>query len=179
MHAEGNDLRDRLLSLTEVPRVHAVILWLAPDPATVWSKLAELSPEVAGHYWREFSYFWLGSDFPRALDAARSLLSAGHPAAALDVILLYDREEESIEAAEIVVTGLEDLIAARLSDPEIGDSVHASRISLRCRPGTTSALGLNESSIWSDNYSLRSGSMLRPRRSIRRWLRTLRRSRIW
>ncbi|MEW2509058.1 hypothetical protein [Streptomyces sp. NPDC046870] len=120
MWAQGNDLRDRLLSLTEVPQTQATILRLAPEPATAWAKLAELSPEATEHYWREFSYFGLGSDFPRALDAARSLLSAGRPAAALDVILLYNREGDSAEAAEIVATGLEDLIAARLSDPELG-----------------------------------------------------------
>ncbi|MFE8920975.1 hypothetical protein [Streptomyces rochei] len=120
MWARGNDLRDRLLSRTELPHVQAVILRLAPEPAAAWSKLSELSPEVAGHYWREFSYFGLGSNFPRALDAARSLLGAGRPAAALDLILLYDKEGGAPEAAEIVVTGLEDLIAARLSDPEIG-----------------------------------------------------------
>ncbi|NUV61068.1 hypothetical protein [Streptomyces sp. CAI-85] len=120
MRAQGDDLRDRLLSLTEDPQTQAAILRLAPDPASSWSKLAELSSDVAGFYWREFSYFGLGSDFPRALDAARSLLSAGRPAAALDLILLYDREGDSSEAAEVVVAGLEDLIACRLSDPEIG-----------------------------------------------------------
>ncbi|WP_200419546.1 hypothetical protein [Streptomyces sp. Y2F8-2] len=120
MWAQGDDLRDKLLSLTEVPQAQATVLRLAPDPASAWSKLAELGPEAAGHYWREFSYFGLGSDFPRALDAARSLLGAGRPAAALDLILLYDREGDSAEAAEVVVTGLEDLIAGRLSDPEIG-----------------------------------------------------------
>ncbi|WP_079657342.1 hypothetical protein [Streptomyces sp. 3214.6] len=41
--AQGDDLRDRLLSLTEVPQTQATILRLAPDPATAWSKLAELS----------------------------------------------------------------------------------------------------------------------------------------
>ncbi|MEV1023237.1 hypothetical protein [Streptomyces sp. NPDC050264] len=117
---QGNDLRDRLLSLTEVPQTQAMILRLAPDPASAWLKLAELGPEVAGHYWREFSYYGLGSDFPQALDAASSLLGAGRPAAALDAILLYEREADSPEAAEIVITGLEDLIAAGLSDPEIG-----------------------------------------------------------
>lgn len=120
MWAHGNDLRDRLLSLTEVPQTQALILRLALEPATAWPKLAELSPEVAEHYWREFSYFGLGSDFPQALEAARSLLSAGRPAAALDVILLYGGEGDRAEAAEIVLTGLEDLIAARLSDPELG-----------------------------------------------------------
>ncbi|MFE9174335.1 hypothetical protein ACFYNZ_33685 [Streptomyces kebangsaanensis] len=119
MWAHGNVLRDRLLSLTEVPQTQAMLLRLAPEPATAWSKLAELSPEVAEHYWREFSCFGLGSDFPQALEAARSLLSAGRPAAALTVISLYDREEDSAETAEIVVTGLEGLIAARLSDPEL------------------------------------------------------------
>ncbi|PSM42891.1 hypothetical protein C6Y14_11910 [Streptomyces dioscori] len=118
---QGNELRDRLLSLTEVPQTQATVLRLSPEAASAWSKLDELSPEVAGHYWREFSYYGLGSDFPRSLDAARSLLSAGRPAAALDLILLYDRKAGSgAEAAEIVVTGLENLIAATLNDPEIG-----------------------------------------------------------
>ncbi|MEV5147441.1 hypothetical protein AB0L14_24315 [Streptomyces sp. NPDC052727] len=119
MWAQGNDLRDKLLSLTEVPQTQAMILRLAPEPATAWAKLAELNPEVAAHYWREFTYFGLGSDFPQALDAARSLLGVGRPAAALDLILLYDRQGDSAETAEIVVIGLEDLIEARLSDPEI------------------------------------------------------------
>ncbi|MFC8011042.1 hypothetical protein [Streptomyces cinereoruber] len=119
MWAQGNDLRDRLLSLTEVPQTQATILRLAPEPASAWSKLAELGPAVASHYWREFSYIGLGSNFPQALDAARSLLGAGRPAAALDLILLYDREGGSTEAAEIIATGLEDLIAAKLNDPEI------------------------------------------------------------
>ncbi|MFD8195536.1 hypothetical protein [Streptomyces wuyuanensis] len=120
MWAQGDDLRDRLLALTEVPQTQATVLRLAPDPVTAWSKLAELSPEVAGHYWREFSYFGLGSDFPRALDAARSLLGAGRPAAALDLTLLYDRQGDNADAAEVVVTGLEDLVAGRLNDPELG-----------------------------------------------------------
>ncbi|MEU5655030.1 hypothetical protein ABZ802_05345 [Streptomyces sp. NPDC047737] len=120
MWAQGNDLCDSLLCLTELPRTQAMLLRLAPEPPTAWSKLAELSPEVAEHYWREFSYFGLGSDFPQAFEAARSLLTAGRPAAALDLILLYDCAGDSAVAAGIVVTGLEDLVANGFSDPEIG-----------------------------------------------------------
>ncbi|MGW6902648.1 hypothetical protein ACWGF2_39665 [Streptomyces sp. NPDC054919] len=173
MWAQGNDLRDRLLSLTELPQTQAMILRLAPEPAAAWSKLAELGREVAEHYWREFSYFGLGSDFPQALEAARSLLSAGRPAAALDLILLYDSAGDSAVAAEIVVTGLEDLVVNGFSDPMSGGSVPTFRSYSRCWPGTTRTSGVNASSAWSGNFSLHSESTPRPPFSTGRWLRTL------
>ncbi len=120
MRADGTILRDRLLSSTENPLAQAVILRLAPDPATAWPKLADLSPQVEEYYWREFSYYGLGAEFPQALEAARSLLTAGRPAAALGLILLYDREGDRAEAAEIVAAGLEALIASGMEDAELG-----------------------------------------------------------
>ena len=116
----GTELRDQLLRETQDPLTQARILRFTGNPSEAWAKLRELEPAVAEHYWREFVYYGLGSDFPHAHEAAWALLDAGRPAAALDLLLLYMRKgDKRAEAAEIAASGLEALLDKGPNDPEL------------------------------------------------------------
>lgn len=119
MREEGGDLRDRLLDLTQDPVAQARILRLSGDPSRAWEKLADLDPQVSEHYWREFSYLGLGHDFSHVTEAARSLLDAGRPSAALDLIVLYSHNDlPGVEAAQVAASALEMLLDVGLDDSE-------------------------------------------------------------
>lgn len=115
----GTELRDHLLAATDDTLTQARILRFTGKPSEARAKLRELEPAVAEHYWREFVYYGLGSDFPHAHEAAWALLDAGRPAAALDLLLLYMRRDDNrAEAAEIAASGLEALLDRGPNDPE-------------------------------------------------------------
>ncbi len=114
----GAELRDRLLNATTNASVQARMLRATRDPRAAWTKLTELDPAVADHYWREFAFYGLGHDFEFALEAARSLVTAGRPAAALHLLVLYRERCDTDEAAEIAADVLELLIADGGEDPE-------------------------------------------------------------
>jgi len=117
LRSGGEELRDGLLARTEDALTKARILRFTGDPAMAWPKLAELGQKVTEHYWREFIYFGLGPEFPRALEAAWCLLDAGRPSAALDLIMLYGLKQDGVEGAEVVAAGLERLLETGLDDP--------------------------------------------------------------
>jgi hypothetical protein len=97
---------------------------------TAWSPLEgghraeELGPEVAGPYWKEVTYYGLGSDFPDAIALAEQLRAAKRSAAALDLLYLYARSQSSNpELALAVAETFEDLMA-HPDDPEIASLRH-------------------------------------------------------
>ena len=116
--ASDDSLLDQLLSLTQESLNRSRILGLARDPVKAWERLESSEPVVAEHYW-EFFYFGLGQDFSRSLELAWSLLDAGRPAAAIDVVSIYERHSDTYEAAEIVAVALEMLLGNELQDPEM------------------------------------------------------------
>ena len=111
---------DDLLSATDDALVQARLLRSTRDPAAAWARLAAMNDAVASHYWREFEYYGLGGDFQHALTAARSLITAGRHAAALDLIVLYERRNDTSEAAEVAALALEGLVTDGLNDPSLG-----------------------------------------------------------
>jgi len=119
LRQEGPSLRDDLLRRTADPLTQARVLRATFDPPSAWEKLPELTETVAEHYWREFTYFGLGTKFEHALAAARALTEAGRHAAALDLIALYEKRADSPEAAEIVAKAFEGLLAGGQEDPEV------------------------------------------------------------
>jgi hypothetical protein len=115
----GAPLRDELLAKTTDVLAQARILRATFDPPAAWEKLPELAPAVAERYWQEFTYTGLGASFGHALTAARSLTAAGRHAAALDLLVLYGKETDSPEGAQIAAEAFESLLAGGLEDPEM------------------------------------------------------------
>ncbi len=101
----------------------ARLLLGAEDRVKAWRRADALGPEVAEAYWQEFRPYGLGPKFPHAAEAAARLLQAGRPAAALDLLSLYRRDEGHPEYAELMARGLEALLE-RETDPEIGVLAH-------------------------------------------------------
>lgn len=114
----GAELRDRWLGASCDALAQARILRAALDPAAAWTTLTELDPAVTDRYWQEFTYYGLGRDFGPVLQAARSLTTAGRPAAALHLLVLYDRRHDTAEAAGVAADALDALIVTGCQDPE-------------------------------------------------------------
>jgi hypothetical protein len=128
LRGDDGDLQTRFLDLAEDPLTRARILRFAGDPLAAWDLLEKLGPEVSDHYWREFHYYGLGQAFSTAahpLRAAWALLDVSRPAAALDLLLIYLRGSDSLEAAEVAAAGFEKLLENGTTT-EIGrlDSYH-------------------------------------------------------
>jgi hypothetical protein len=115
----GALLRDELLGKTTDAQSQARILRATFDPPAAWEKLSELGDMVAERYWQEFMYTGLGASFGHALSAAQSLTNAGRHAAALDLLVLYGKQNDSPEAAQIAIEALESLLAGGLEDQEL------------------------------------------------------------
>lgn len=129
LRGDAGELRTRFLALTEHPLTRARVLRFTDDPAAAWDLLDDLGPQVTEHYWREFHYYGLGRAFTDPaypLHAAWALLDVNRPAAALDLLLIYLRGDDSLEAAEATAAGLEQLLANGVDDAEFGrlDSYH-------------------------------------------------------
>lgn len=95
----------------------ARLLRVSWEPLRAAERADELGHEVANEFWREFSYFGLGSEFEGAVELARRLQAAGRHAASLDLLALYSRD--SIEFAEAIADGLEGLMLNPDGDPDI------------------------------------------------------------
>jgi hypothetical protein len=112
-------LLNTMLAATADPLAHARLLDLHPDVTRAWSRFDTLDASVREHYWREFQIFGRGHGFSGATYAARALLDASRPAAALDLIHLYRQDTGDAEMAEIVADGLEAILRLDQQDPEL------------------------------------------------------------
>src|SRR5947209_624154 len=115
----GAHLIDPLLAQTSDALAQARILRATFDPPGASDKLTALPEAVTEEYWRELSYFGLGSSFSYALETARCLHESGRSAAALDLLVLYGKAVESPDAAELAAEAFEALLAGGLEDPEL------------------------------------------------------------
>jgi len=125
LRGDSGELRDHLLDAADEPLMRARILRFTGHPSTAWELLKTEDHEVVEHYWREFQFLGLGSEFTDAtpaLHAASALLDVDRPAAALNVIVIYLRGDDSLEAAEIAAASLERLLQTGLDD------LHAARL---------------------------------------------------
>ncbi|MGH2530315.1 MAG: hypothetical protein ACRDH0_13420 [Actinomycetota bacterium] len=73
---------------------------------------------MADEFWRHFLPYGLGQDFEWASYAAGRLIAVGRNKAALELLNLYLREEQGVEVAELIATGLENLLEQ--DAPDVG-----------------------------------------------------------
>jgi hypothetical protein len=118
LHDGGAERLDAMLAQTDDPVTVALVLRAAPEPRLAWQRLPEVGADAVEQYWKRFSYFGLG-DFQEVHRAAEGLAGAGRYAAALDMLALYTKRTDTPDAAELVATALEGLLAGGLSDPEM------------------------------------------------------------
>jgi hypothetical protein len=106
-------------SLSASHRGH--ILTRTFDFPKAWEMAEAQGEEVERVFWSNFPRVGLGHDFPHLVYAARKLLSFGRPVASLDLISLYmdSAQANNADVAELVVAGLEAIIAAGSPDPEM------------------------------------------------------------
>lgn len=121
--AGGWEWLDALLASIEdpSPAVTARALLASRDPVGGPSRSDAAGGAVRDAFWREFSYYGLGQlSVPVVEQLARSLLDAERPAAALDLLAIYERRraDPSAERAVLVADALEQLLASS-DDPEI------------------------------------------------------------
>jgi hypothetical protein len=89
------------------------------DYPRAWEVADEIGAPVADAFWRNFRTFGLG-DFAHVDFATERLLSADRPGAALDLVALYTRQEDTMSEAraELVAEGLEALLRREAGDDE-------------------------------------------------------------
>jgi hypothetical protein len=75
-----------------------------------WDRTDQLGDEVADEFWRHFLPYGLGQDFEWASYAAGRLMAVGRNKTALELLTLYLRKEQGVEVAELIATGLENLL---------------------------------------------------------------------
>lgn len=93
------------------PAALARLLRAAWDPTEAAIRADRLGGEVAREFWTNFSYFGLGQDFGEAIRLSARLIEFGRPAAALDLLALYGRQQGTDDGyAEAVLSAFESLI---------------------------------------------------------------------
>ena len=96
-------------------------LLLATDEfPRAWEVAEAAGEKVAAVFWRYFRTYGLGADFPHVETVAQKLLDVGRPRGALDLLALYIHNDGGTLRAELMASGLEELLQCGPSDPEIG-----------------------------------------------------------
>lgn len=109
-----NPLLDEELSATQKAR----LLLATHSFPEAWKRADQLGDEVADEFWRNFLPYGLGRDFEWASYAARRLIGVGRNKTALELLNLYSRKEQDVEFAELIATGLENLLEQ--DAPDVG-----------------------------------------------------------
>lgn len=115
--SDGWEWLDALLAALDEPSptIVARALLASRDPVGGPSRADEADPAVRDLFWSEFSYVGLGDLDASLVDQlARSLLARGRPAAALDLLVIYQRRRtnRSVESAQLVADALEALLSS-------------------------------------------------------------------
>jgi hypothetical protein len=111
-------VEERLRQGSLSPEQSGRLLLATSDFPTAWDVADALGAEVAAVLWRHFPTSGLGPAFPHVATVARRLLAAGRPGAALDLLALYIRHDGGQDCAELMATGLEELLPRDAGDPE-------------------------------------------------------------
>lgn len=74
------------------------------DPVEGPGRAGERGDAVSAAYWREFNYFGLGTDLQNVDELARKLVDVGRPAAALDLLALYQRRRRDGDGEHAVLS---------------------------------------------------------------------------
>lgn len=93
------------------PYAQATLLLAIDEVPGGSAEAARRGTEVDRAYWRNFSYFGRGSDFPDVIAVAGHLCRVGRPAAAVDMLAMYSGHHGiTLEYAEAVAVALEEFI---------------------------------------------------------------------
>ena len=117
---DGWDWIERVLSDPSSFNVcqRARLLLATRDFPRAW-EVADLDDAIADCFWKHFSPYGLGPDFPHVRLAAGKLLEAARPAAALRLLVLYAGQGVEQAQAELTAITLEKLLASELEDAEL------------------------------------------------------------
>lgn len=93
------------------PTQHGRLLLCGDMSPEAWQRAADAGREVTGVYWKGFSPYGLGPQFPHVAEAARRMLDHGSVAAALRMFALYVHKNDDIDLAPLVAEALDALLA--------------------------------------------------------------------
>lgn len=113
----GLELLDHLLRVAHDPEQKVAILLASGLSADTRARLESLPPEVRRSFWQQFNGAGVTDGDNQYI--VRGLATAGRHAAALDLISLLHAEFSSAEAADLVATICEAMIASGQPDPEL------------------------------------------------------------
>jgi len=94
------------------------LLRVTGDFPKAWEVAEAANEEIATAFWRHFQTFSLGPDSPYVETAARRILEVGRPGGALDLLVLYRRQDSENECADLMASCLEELLRC---NPESSD----------------------------------------------------------
>ncbi len=109
---------DNLLGKELSATQRALLLLATRSFPEAWERADQLGGDVADEFWRNFLPYGLGKDFEWASYAAGRLMSVGRNKAALELLNLYSRKEQDVEFAELIATGLANLL--QQDAPDVG-----------------------------------------------------------
>ncbi len=127
--------------LREASHLASRLLRCARTSEEAWRLADAYGEEVAAHFWREFSYFGLGPEFPGAGEVASRLRGVGRFAASLDLLAIYAPKEAGLDFAESIAQGFEGLMSSEVEDPECVWMVHGLEPLLKVLADHREALG--------------------------------------
>jgi len=94
------------------------LLLATDDFPKAWEVAEAASEQIATAFWRHFRTFGLGPDFAYVETVAQRLTEVGRPGGALDLLVLYRRQDRESERADLMANCLERLLHC---DPENSD----------------------------------------------------------
>lgn len=92
------------------PEQCAMLLLATDDFPKAWEVAEAANEKVAASFWHHFPTYSLGPDFPYAEVVAQRILAAGRPGGALDLLVLYRRQDSENERADLIANCLEELL---------------------------------------------------------------------
>ncbi|WP_086664253.1 hypothetical protein [Lentzea kentuckyensis] len=117
--AEGESLRDKLLTRTVEPSVQAAILIAASDPPAAWESLRSLSTATSDHYWSNIDYYDIDHSPKHIIAALNGLLSVRRFVTALRLVSHHVDEIDAPEIAERTAQILTNLIEEKTTPSDI------------------------------------------------------------
>ena len=97
----------------------AQLLLATRDYPRAWEVADALGPDTYTEFWRHFSPYGLGQEFPHVSLAAERLISVGRRAAALTLLELYVQRGVNKTYACLIARALEEILQVEPEDPEL------------------------------------------------------------
>lgn len=112
------------------PLLQSRLFQIAEDAPAAWDALSDYDEEVSNAYWREFSPYGRGADFPHVTEAVQNLMRHRRLAIAVDVLSMYvGRSKNSVDPGLVIQAlqkfgGGDDPEARRVSSFDITSLLH-------------------------------------------------------